>query len=251
MPAGSAGACFRPKNPSTNGATLTPGSAGGDGLFSYAARRRKLACRPPAQPLLTAHTKACRTDGASSACRPERPAGSRRAHSSQIPRSPIAAITHGHLRYRPAPRKLGRVVVVAVADVVGDQVLERLEALEQLLGVDRLLGLVGPDQPGSGLGRGLPADLLGLGGAALGDLGVVARDRLDPVEVDVREAVALCLVILDPRTVALGRLRGGADLLAEGRVLAPLSSLTMKRVWPDRVWLSSTVTIFTSATMWG
>ena len=35
--------------------------AGGDGHHSYAARRRNLACRPPARPLLTAHTKACRT----------------------------------------------------------------------------------------------------------------------------------------------------------------------------------------------
>ncbi|MCW3004493.1 MAG: transposase [Conexibacter sp.] len=56
--------CWRlltPNSPTTISVTLTLGGAGGDGAFSYAARPRHLACRPPAQPPPTAHTKACRT----------------------------------------------------------------------------------------------------------------------------------------------------------------------------------------------
>ena len=98
-PAGCAGACFTPNSPTTIGVTIAPGSAGGDGLLSYAARRRNLACRPPAQPLLTAHTKACRTTAPD---QPADPAAAARAHliadSSQTPRSPTAAMTHGHHR---------------------------------------------------------------------------------------------------------------------------------------------------------
>ena len=48
-PAGSAGDCFTPNSPTTIGVTIAPGeTAGGDGVCSYAARRRNLACRPPA-----------------------------------------------------------------------------------------------------------------------------------------------------------------------------------------------------------
>ena len=67
-------ALLTPSSPSTKRAIVWPGTvAGGDGLVSYAARRRNLACRPPALATLTAHTKACRTDGASSACRSGHP----------------------------------------------------------------------------------------------------------------------------------------------------------------------------------
>ena len=44
-------------------------------------------------------------------------------------------------------------------------------------------------------------------------------ERIDRVEIDVAEAVPLFLVVLEPRLAALGRDRGAADLLAEGRVL--------------------------------
>jgi hypothetical protein len=47
-PAGSAGDCFTPNNPTTIGATLAVGGAGGDGAYRYAARRRNLAL-PPAR----------------------------------------------------------------------------------------------------------------------------------------------------------------------------------------------------------
>ncbi|ORW63456.1 hypothetical protein AWC22_03390 [Mycobacterium riyadhense] len=41
--------CFEPNNPSMNSAIVEEGSvASGDGCTSYAARRRNLACRPPA-----------------------------------------------------------------------------------------------------------------------------------------------------------------------------------------------------------
>ena len=116
--------------------------------------------------------------------------------------------THGFLG-----RVVGLGLLVAVANVLGDEVLERLQALEELLGADGLLGLVGSDQPRRRFGRGLPADLLGFRAALLERLAVgAAGDRLDAIEVDVREAVALRLVVLDPRRAALGRLRCRADL---------------------------------------
>src|SRR4051794_4597023 len=99
MPADCAGDCFKPNSPTTISVTLTPGGAGGDGALSYAARRRNLACRPPAQPLSTAHTKACPTTA------PDQPADPAAARpdthprpSTQTPRSPTAAITHTHHR---------------------------------------------------------------------------------------------------------------------------------------------------------
>jgi hypothetical protein len=95
-PAGCAGDCFIPNSPTTIGGTLAPGGAGGDGAFSYAARRRNLACRPPAQPLPTAHTKACRTTAPDQPADLKRPPGRTPRRLPQTPRSPIAAMTHGH-----------------------------------------------------------------------------------------------------------------------------------------------------------
>jgi catechol 2,3-dioxygenase-like lactoylglutathione lyase family enzyme len=48
-PADCVSRCCAASNPSTNSAIVRPGtSASGDGSVSYAARRRNLACRPPA-----------------------------------------------------------------------------------------------------------------------------------------------------------------------------------------------------------
>ena len=65
----------------TISATLARGGAGGDGALSDTARRRNLACRPPAQPLLTAHTNACRTTAPD---QPADPAAAARADPSPI-----------------------------------------------------------------------------------------------------------------------------------------------------------------------
>ena len=72
-PAGCAGSSSIPNSPTTISDTLALGGAGGDGAHSYAARRRNLACHPPAQPLLTAHTKACRTTAPDLPADPQRP----------------------------------------------------------------------------------------------------------------------------------------------------------------------------------
>jgi hypothetical protein len=93
-PAASAGDYFNPNIPTTIGATLALGGAGGDGVLRYAARRRKLACRSPAQPLSTAQTKACRTTAPN---QPADPSGHRERTTrrfTQIPRSCTASIRH-------------------------------------------------------------------------------------------------------------------------------------------------------------
>jgi hypothetical protein len=89
-------ALFTPNIPTTIGATLALGGAGGDGLLGYAARRRNLACRPPAQPLLTAHTKACRTTAPDQPAEPQRPPSAPLRRFTQIPRSAIAAMICRH-----------------------------------------------------------------------------------------------------------------------------------------------------------
>src|SRR2546423_14423201 len=104
------------------------------------------------------------------------------------------------------------------ADVVGDALLERLQALEQLLRWHGLLRLAA-EQPRCGIDGRLPRDLLDrLGGAAA----VRFLERLDAVEVDVRESAALLLVEGDTRRSPLGSDRVARDLLSEGRVLAAL-----------------------------
>ncbi|WP_457146410.1 hypothetical protein [Mycobacterium sp. URHB0021] len=53
---------YESNNRSMDSAIFEEGSvASGYGRLDYAARRRNLACRPPALSRLTAHTKACRT----------------------------------------------------------------------------------------------------------------------------------------------------------------------------------------------
>ena len=68
-------------------------------LISYAARRRNLACRPPAQPPLTAHTKACRTTAPD---QPADPTAAARTTHHADPRKhrdhPPRRSPHGHHR---------------------------------------------------------------------------------------------------------------------------------------------------------
>src|SRR5919202_4397222 len=111
-------------------------------------------------------------------------------------------------------------VVASLADVVGHAPLERLETLEQLVRLDRLLGLARPDQPWRRLDRGVPRDLVGVGALAVG-LAALGRRR-DRVEVDVVEAATVLLVELDPGAPAAEARRLGADRRPEGRVLAPI-----------------------------
>ena len=88
-------------------------AAGGDGHVSYAARRRNLACRPPALGrLTTAHTKACRptapdqpadSSGPTRHCHhPRNPSSSRPHHAGQrlqpyrrTATRPTSGLTHG------------------------------------------------------------------------------------------------------------------------------------------------------------
>src|SRR5687768_6622585 len=81
----------------------------------------------------------------------------------------------------------------ALADVVRNEPLERLELLEELLRWDLAFGLAAAEHPRRGLDRGVPRDLVGVGAPALLLAAVAGRLR-DPVEVDVLEAVALLLV---------------------------------------------------------
>ena len=91
-----------PNSPTTIGVTIAPGTgAGGDGHHSYAARRRNLACRPPARPLLTAHTKACRTTAPD---QPAAPPHGRRAP----PTDPRKHRDHRSRRLHPRPLTLDR-----------------------------------------------------------------------------------------------------------------------------------------------
>src|SRR3954454_6330 len=102
MPADCAGDCFKPNSPTTISVTLAPGGAGGDGALSYAARRRNLACRPPAQPLSTAHTKACRTTAPN---QPADPAAAARTPTTPIPAN--TAISGRGDDLRPSPPLAG------------------------------------------------------------------------------------------------------------------------------------------------
>src|SRR5206468_12520300 len=111
-----------------------------------------------------------------------------------------------------------RIVRGLAADVVGDALLERLQPFEQLLRRHGLLRLAA-EQPRRGIDGRLPRDLLHrLGRAAVARL----LERLDSVEVDVREVASLLLVERDARPSPLGGEGIAGDLLAEGRVLAPL-----------------------------
>src|SRR4051794_10052293 len=104
--------------------------------------------------------------------------------SSGFRRSP------GRRRTRSCPPRAGLLVLAAVADVLRDALLERLELLEQLVGPERLLGLGGPEQPRGGLDRGVPRDLVGVGVVLPRGSGLRLGGGLDGVEVDVLEAVA-------------------------------------------------------------
>src|SRR5215211_1419230 len=92
------------------------------------------------------------------------------------------------------------VVLVALADVLGDAPLERLELLVELVGRGRLARLRRAQQPGRRVDGGAPGDLVGV--VRVGGLGRRLRGRLDGVEVDVLEAVALLLVEADLRPAA-------------------------------------------------
>src|SRR4051794_30584323 len=122
---------------------------------------------------------------------------------------------HGHARKGPlAPRRrrkamadrrngpvpvpgTGRarngLLLAVAADVFCDLFLERLQPSEELFGRDRLPRLTRPDEPGRSLDRDLPRRLVGVA-----VLLFCLLERLNPVEVDVREPVALLLVELDP-----------------------------------------------------
>src|SRR5206468_3203923 len=75
------------------------------------------------------------------------------------------------------------------------------------------------EQPGRGIDRRSPGDLLGFPPTAPVRARLVVLQRLDPVEVDVREAVPLLLVELDPGTAALHGECLPRDGLAKRRVL--------------------------------
>ena len=115
----------------------------------------------------------------------------------------------------PGTRRVQKGLFLAVAaDVVGDLLLERLEPLEELFRRDCVLRLARPKEPRSGLDGGLPGRFIGAFA-----VDVLALERLDLVEIDVRELAALLLVLLDARRLALRRYRLARDLLLEGRVL--------------------------------
>src|SRR4051794_31268127 len=117
-----------------------------------------------------------------------------------------------------APR-VGVRVVAVLAYVPGDERLERLEPFVELLRRHLPFGLLLAEQPRCRLDGCCPCGLLGIG---VGSLRLDGGDRLDRVEVDVVEAVALLLMERDPRATAL--VAGGvlADLRPERRVLPPL-----------------------------
>ena len=108
-------------------------------------------------------------------------------------------------------------VLVRLLDVLRNELLEGLELREQLVRRDLALDRVAGQEERRGFDRALPADFVGRRGSC-----AFVGERLDLVEVDVREAVSLGLVELDPRPAPLGSLGSRPDLLAEGRVLAAL-----------------------------
>src|SRR3954471_6777185 len=118
-----------------------------------------------------------------------------------------------------APR-VGVRVVAVLADVAGDERLERLEPFVELLRRHLALGLLLAQQPRRRLDRRRPRGLLGIGVVALRLRG---GRRVDRVEVDVVEPVALLLVERDPRATALVARGILADLRPEGGVLAPFA----------------------------
>src|SRR3954470_4400977 len=121
----------------------------------------------------------------------------------------------------PATPAAARSVVrllLAVADVVGDETLEGLELLEQLLRRDLLLRLPAPQHPRRRLHGGVPCHLVGI--RAVPNRGRPAGRLGDPVQVDVLEAVALLLVEGDTRASPLVLSRLATDRRAERRVLA-------------------------------
>jgi hypothetical protein len=133
--------------------------------------------------------------------------------------------------------------VLAVLDVLGDTLLEGLERLEQLVGRNLALRLVGAEEPRRGVDRRVPGRLL--------DLLFVRRlpfilERLDVVQVDVRETVPFLLVEADAGTTSLGLERPARDPLAKGRVLVAVLVDEDERVFPERVSWPLTSTTRTS-----
>src|SRR5215210_1273805 len=118
---------------------------------------------------------------------------------------------------KPATPGSAVVVLVALADVLGDAPLEQLELLVELVGGDRLAGFRRAQQPRRRVDGGAPGDLVGV--VRVGGLGRRLRRRLDGVEVDILEAVALLLVEADVRPEAPEPHRLLADPRAERRVL--------------------------------
>src|SRR5439155_9327209 len=109
--------------------------------------------------------------------------------------------------------------VLAVPDVLRDQLLERLQLLKERFRRHALLRLVA-EQPGRRVDGGPPRDLLGVSISAL-RAGFVVLERLDLVEVDVCVTVSLLLVAFDPGPAALGGEGLSRDRFAERRVLVP------------------------------
>jgi hypothetical protein len=98
-----------------------------------------------------------------------------------------------------------------------DEVLERLQLLEELIGRDLPVGRRSTEEPRRGVDRGPPGDLVGFR-RLIRRAGLRAR-RLDLVEVDVAEAALLFLVELDARRPALGLAGAATDVGPERRVL--------------------------------
>jgi hypothetical protein len=84
-------------------------------------------------------------------------------------------------------------VLAALLDVLGDELLERLQLVEELLRRDLAIRLGATEEPGGGLYRRPPTGLVGLVGRlrASRDLVSFTRSGSDRVEIDVAVGAAL------------------------------------------------------------
>src|SRR4029453_9289160 len=180
-------------------------------------------CRPPARSPGSARAArpgrraARRTAGGSCRTRPL-PTQTRRSTYGPQRRSYARRACRAGTRLGPATPPLGVWLVVFGVDVVRDQVLERLDLLEELLRRDFALRGFSPEDVRRRLDCRPPRDLVRplLRFAVDSLLG----ERLDAVEVDIRVRASLRLVERDPGPAAFSRYCLARDRLLERGELA-------------------------------
>jgi NADPH:quinone reductase-like Zn-dependent oxidoreductase len=138
-------------------------------------------------------------------------------------REALSYLAEGRARGKGRHRRLTRSLRLRLVgwigrDVVGDEVFQRFDLLEELLRRYLPLDRVTAEDVGRRLDRGAPRDLVRP--LLVLRSGGLFRERLDRVEVHVREVALLRLVELDSRTLTLCGERLTRDRFLEGGVFA-------------------------------